>query len=177
MAAILYKWFLGFAIFFHANGEGMKNDVPLTRAHPFYVSVTEINHNASEKTLEVSCKIFADDLEQVLEKNFQTSLDIVSGKDETSFNRLIPQYISKHLAIRVDGKPVALSYIGYEAEKESAWCYFQVDKIPSVKNLEVDNSILYDFVDSEINIMHVTVGGKRKSVRVVFPEKNASFSF
>ena len=25
--------------------------------HPFYVSVTEINHNAKQQTLEISCKI------------------------------------------------------------------------------------------------------------------------
>jgi hypothetical protein len=35
--------------------------------HPFYVSVTEISQNATDKSLEVSCKFFADDFEQTLE--------------------------------------------------------------------------------------------------------------
>ena len=29
--------------------------------HPIHVSVTEINHNAADKTLEVSVRIFTDD--------------------------------------------------------------------------------------------------------------------
>ena len=29
--------------------------------HPFHVSVVEINHNAEDKTLEITCKIFTDD--------------------------------------------------------------------------------------------------------------------
>ena len=41
---------------------------PKAAVHPFYVSVTEINQNAAEKSLEISCKFFADDFEQTLEK-------------------------------------------------------------------------------------------------------------
>jgi len=39
------------------------------RKHPFYVSVTEISHNAKDKIIEISCKIFADDLEMTLTKS------------------------------------------------------------------------------------------------------------
>ena len=34
--------------------------------HPIFVSVTQIDHNATDKTLEISCKIFTDDFEQTL---------------------------------------------------------------------------------------------------------------
>src|SRR6476661_2375693 len=34
--------------------------------HPFHVSTTEINHNATDKTLEISCRIFTDDFESCL---------------------------------------------------------------------------------------------------------------
>ena len=35
--------------------------------HPFHVSVIEINHNAADKNLEISCKIFTDDFEKIME--------------------------------------------------------------------------------------------------------------
>ena len=34
--------------------------------HPIYVSVTEIQHNVKDKSLEVSCKIFTGDFEAIL---------------------------------------------------------------------------------------------------------------
>ena len=40
----------------------------MTAPHPLYISVTEINHNSKDKILEVSCKIFTNDFETVLEK-------------------------------------------------------------------------------------------------------------
>ena len=43
--------------------------------HPIYVSVTEIEHNAKDNTLEISCKIFTGDLEAVLRKNNKIKVD------------------------------------------------------------------------------------------------------
>ena len=58
MAAILYKWLLAFAL----TNFGVN-------PHPIFVSVTEIEHNAVEKTLEISCKLFVDDFEKSLPKS------------------------------------------------------------------------------------------------------------
>jgi hypothetical protein len=145
--------------------------------HPFYISVTEINHNAKEKTLEISCKMFADDFEQILEKNYKTQLDIASDKDKANFDKLIPDYMNRHLAIAIDGKLVKLTYVGFEKDKESAYCYFQVENVAAPKKLEIFNSILHDFNNTQINIMHVVVNGHRQSTKLDYPNTKASFAF
>lgn len=172
MAAIFYKWLLLFSWW-------MVNDKPVdvVYKHPFYVAVTEINLNTSDKTLEVSCKMFADDLEQVLEKNNHTQLDITADKDKTNFDKYIAAYVKNHLNLSIDGKAGNLSYIGFEKEKESAYCYFQVENVSSLKDLEVNNSLLHDLTPDQINIIHVTVNGKRLSTKLDYPAKSASFNF
>jgi len=45
------------------------------------------------------------------------------------------------------------------------------------KKIDVVNSILYESYDKQMNLMHVTVGGSRKSTRLNYPEKEASFQF
>lgn len=145
--------------------------------HPFYISVTEINLNTSDKTLEVSCKMFADDLEQIIEKNHHAQLDISADKDKSKFDSYIPPYVKSHLSILVDGKATNLSYIGFEKEKESAYCYFQAEHISSLKKIDINDSILHDFTSDQINIIHVTVNGKRQSTKLDYPDRNASFNF
>ena len=54
MAFLLHKWLLA-----GLDGAG----------HPFFVSVTEINHNAKDKTIEIACKIFTDDFETLSKSN------------------------------------------------------------------------------------------------------------
>jgi CRISPR/Cas system endoribonuclease Cas6 (RAMP superfamily) len=145
--------------------------------HPFYISVTEINHNAKDKTFEISCKMFAEDLEEILEKNYKSTLDISAGKDKAQFDRLIPDYIQKHLNIAVNGKPASLQFVGYETEKESVFCYFQINDVSKPDKVDVTNQILYDFNSSETNIIHLIVNGARQSVKLNYPEKSASFKF
>ena len=172
MAVIFYKWlFISFLSFFSAPKESA------VRPHPFYIAVTEVNHNASEKTLEISIKLFADDFEQILNKNYKQSLDIGNDKQKALIDKFALDYISKHLQFTVDGKPRQLSYLGFEKDKESAYCYLQIDNIPSVKRIDVTNTILHDFNDTQINIVHAVVNGKRQSTKLDFPNKQASFTW
>jgi hypothetical protein len=145
--------------------------------HPFYISVTEINHNAKEKSLEISCKIFAEDLEDVLKQNYKQPVDLTADKQHAQNDKVITDYINHHLALSADGKPVKLSYVGFEKQSEAIYCYFEVPNIPSVKKIDVTNTLLQDFTDQQINIIHVTVNGNRKSFKLDYPEKQVSFSF
>lgn len=178
MAVMLHKWFLVFGLWF--NAPHVYQNVFLTSVeayHPFYVSVTEINHNNQDKTLEISCKIFLDDMEGVLKQNYKTNVDLTDEKKQAEHNKFISDYISKHLAITTDGKGSKLNFIGFEKDKESVWCYFEAANIPSLKKLDITNSILQDYTDKQINIMHITVNGNRKSYKLDYPNKQASFSF
>lgn len=174
MAFILSKWLLLVTSIGVFSSFEKKADAAF---HPFYVSVTEVAHNASEKSLEVSCKFFADDFEHVLEKAYKIQLDITTEKDKASFDKFIPDYINKHLGIAADGKPVKLNYVGYEKDKESVYCYFEVTNQPSAKRLDVTNNLLYDLTPEQINIMHMTVNGKRQSSKLNYPDTKANFQF
>ena len=156
------------AIASHSTGIGI---------HPFYIAVTEINHNVTEKSLEITCKVFAEDIEQAIEKQNNTQLDILSEKDKEKCRQLLPGYFNRNLIISVDGRQVPLKFIGFETEKESTFCYFEVANVSSLKKMVVANTILFDFTDKQINIMHVTANGTRKSTKLDYPENEASFSF
>ena len=74
MASILFKWLL-------LGGLALN---PSTIYHPIYVSVTEIEHNAKDKTLEISCKIFTDDFEKTLSQAYKTYVDLLKPKDKNA---------------------------------------------------------------------------------------------
>jgi hypothetical protein len=191
MAASLYKWFspviltffLGITLISASRREGGTRPLPggkhllVGGSHPLYITVTEINHNAKEKILEVSCKVFTNDLETVLEKVAGARVDLSALKDKPASDKLISAYVEKHLRLKVDGKPVQLHFIGSENEADGTWSYFQVNDVPSVKKIDAGDDLLYDGFNQQINIMHVTVGGQRQSTRLDYPEANASFQF
>jgi hypothetical protein len=121
--------------------------------------------------------MFTNDLEAVLEKTSGTHVDLSAARDKAAADKLIEGYVEKRLRLRVDGKVVALHFIGSEKENDGTWSYFQVNDIPSVKRIDAVDELLYDGFNQQINILHVTVGGQRKSTRLDYPAANASFEF
>lgn len=176
MVLLLYKWFIVslLAGMFGSKATGSDKDNGI---HPFFISVTEINHNATDKNLEISCKIFTDDFETVLAKSSGSKIDLFNPKDKQAAEKLISSYLKKHLVIKIDNKPVVLEFVGFERENEAVWSYLQVSNAVTPKKIEVNNDLLYDSFDQQINLMHVSVGGNRKSTKLNYPDMNASFQF
>lgn len=172
MAASVFKWLL-----LPLAGMILMSGKRPSAPHPFHVSVIEVNHNAGDKTLEISCKIFTDDFEKVLAKNYKTKVDLINPPNKAAMDSLVKKYLFSHLSIKANGKPLVFSYVGFENENEAAYGYIEVENVPSVTKLEISTNIMYDQFDDQMNILHITVGGNRKSTRLSYPEKEASFSF
>jgi len=184
MAASIYKWF-NFSFFSAILLFAGKNDSTVPGSplwangglHPFHVGVVEIEHNAADKTLEISCKIFTDDFETTLAKNYNAKVDLINPPNIAAMDTLVKKYILSHLSLKVNGKPVSFTYVGFEHENEAVFGYIEVVNIQAVSKLEINNSIMYDKFDDQVNIMHVKVTGERKSTKLNYPEKEAVFNF
>ena len=148
-----------------------------TIAHPFFISMTEINHNATNKTLEVSVRIYADDFEKALSKNCNCKIQLLKPTDKPAMDKAVSTYIANHLQIKVDGQPAALQYAGYQEEEGSIWTYFEVKNVASVKKVEITNSLLYEYKEEQINMVHVKANGKERSDKLDYPERSLVFVF
>ena len=169
MAGILFKWlFISLAYF--PLFKGAAN-------HPIFVSVTEIEHNAKEKTLEVSCKIFTDDFEKTLRTEYKVHVDLLDEKIRPTMDKVVNDYVQRHLKISADGKLVPLKYLGYEKIDEGIYSYFEASNIPTVQKLEVTDNVLLEFNTQQINLVHATVNGNRKSSKLSGAENKVTFQY
>ncbi|HEV9037119.1 MAG TPA: DUF6702 family protein, partial [Puia sp.] len=126
MAGYLFKWLSVAAL-----------SLGMAKPHPLYISVTEISQNPKDKILEISCKVFTNDFEAVLEKMSGTRVDLSAAPDKVAASRLIEQYVEKYLQLKVDGKAVALHFVGSENENDGTWSYFQVNDVAAVRRIDV----------------------------------------
>lgn len=172
-----YKWLLIAAVMLltggFLNGVGCPEKLP----HPFYISVTEMNYNETSGSLEISCKVFTDDLQTALGKIYTEKPDLFLDKNKALANKQIAGYLGKHLSIKIDGQPFLPNFLGFERENEAAWSYLEATHTPEPKTIEITNSILYDSFNQQINLVHVTVKGQRKSAKLQYPESALTFTF
>lgn len=148
-----------------------------TPMHPLHVSTTELNFNSKEKSIEVSCKIFTDDFERVLAKNYKTKTDLTKPEMHTAMDALVKKYINSHVQYVLNGKKVSATYIGFEIDHEATNVYLEIENVLAIQSVTVTNSILYDLFDDQLNILHVAYKGLRKSAKINYPSTQLDVNF
>lgn len=145
--------------------------------HPFYVSITSVDYNEPTQRVEISCRIFYDDLETALKAGRDLKVDLIKPKDKQLTDSLLSAYLRDHFRLAVNGKPLSLHYVGYEIEGDVAWCFLEAGNIEAVSNIAITNRILLDQFPKQSNILHVTAHGERKSTKLDNPERSATFQW
>lgn len=143
--------------------------------HPFFISLTDINHNAANKSLEVSVRIFTDDLEETLRRNCRCKVELMKPVDRPGMENLVSTYIKNHLQLKVDDRPAALEFAGFQLEDGSVWSHFEVKNIASVKQLQVSNTILHDYKTEQINMVHAKINKVERSDKLDYPQATLTF--
>jgi ribosome-associated translation inhibitor RaiA len=145
--------------------------------HKYYLGLTEVNINTEKQTLDVSIKLFIDDLETELNKLSGKKNDLAAAVKNKETEKLLFTYLEKNFRINVGGKLQELKSVGYEIEADAAWCYLEVDKFRGKGTVSILNTLLYESFPEQSNLMNVTWNGVSKSAKLSYPEKLAEFVF
>ena len=168
-----YKWLL--VLFVMISLAFVKLD---DNVHPYHVSAAEIEYNKPAAVLEMSIKIFIDDFENTLKKNYQQKIDLHKKEYRAVMDKLIEDYISRHLFIISKNKKYTTKLFGWETDKESVIIYATA-LAPDfdIANIEVVNTVLFDFFKDQMNIVHFFVAGKRISEKFYIQKPKIKFQF
>ncbi len=146
--------------------------------HPLHVSVCEIEYDTESRSLEIIQRIFLDDLEtQIRLDRDQPELDITLPDGELTTDQLVEAYLKKRLQFVVNDKQAVYSYLGHEIDGDAMVCYIEIEKVKKLKSLRVRSTILTDVFDDQINIVHVEVGHKLKSMKLTPDHREEEFRY
>jgi hypothetical protein len=145
--------------------------------HPLHLSATELNYNLKTSTVEISCRIFTDDFEDLLAKNYRVKTDLSAAARHKEMEVLVSKYMASHLRLSANGKVLPLSYLGFENDKEAVIVYLESARITGLRKIEITSTVLYDLFDDQTNIFHLNYNGRRKSSKLTYPENKLLSSF
>ncbi|MEM6643334.1 MAG: DUF6702 family protein [Bacteroidota bacterium] len=136
--------------------------------HPFHVSVTDVKYKADQKSLQISSRIFLDDLELALrETSGDQSLDITDPDDWEQVKTELKQYVLERISLEDQkGKVFTLKYVGAEIEEDVMWCYMEIEKVKRLSLIKVTNSILHEIWADQENLVHFRAFDTVKSGRL-----------
>lgn len=149
----------------------------VTAFHPVYLSVTTLTHRADQRLLQAQCRIFTNDLEEVLRKSAGHTVDLLHTRNPAQLDTLVARYILRHMKVSVNGAALSWRYLGYEPDEEAVMVYLEAPAPAVPEKIEVWNDLLYEFQKQQMGILHITVNNTRKSQRLLNPDAYASFTW
>lgn len=145
--------------------------------HPLHISVTDIEYDPVEEELEIMIRVFTDDLEKAIrQQRNDATLDLIKPASGTT-DALAKEYLDHHLAITIDNIKTSVEYLGHENEGDALIFYVLVSNVKKWKTIEVRNDLLMELFDDQSNLVHVTVAGKVRSMRLVNSSPSGTLTF
>ncbi len=145
--------------------------------HPFYLGVIDLKYTTNEKNIQGSVKLFTNDFEAALKKIYKQPVDLINSKDKVETEKIIADYILKHFSLKVNGQPKSFTVIGFEKEEEAIFTYIEFKNCALPKTIDIETTLLYDYLKEQMNIVHFECNGIKKSVKVNNPDKKIVFAF
>ena len=130
--------------------------------HDFHTSLTEINVNEKTNSLEISMRVFTDDLENALAVHHKKPLQSLEKID--SVDKKINSYLRNYFQIRTGGKMLPFKLIGYENETDVTWIYMEILSAAKISSLEVKNIVMTEIFDDQSNILNFFNGNDKKTL-------------
>ena len=134
----------------------------LALAHAYHASIAEMRYNPARRQVEISIKVFIDDLEKALSQGQPAAVHL----DEPRAQTLAAAYLQRNLRIGTKpGEALSLQFVGLQREQDAYWLHARVS-LPAgrpLTSLRLRHTLLLDLFPDQMNIVNLEVGGKKQS--------------
>ncbi len=141
-------------------------------AHPYYVSICQVEFNRETHSLEISLKVFADDLLLGLENAGHKEVFLGEERENPKTDDFLNKYIHSKLKFEVNGNPVEYKFIGKELEDDVIWSYFEISDVEDLHSVDVQCTLLFEIHETQSNVIQVN---KDKTIKnLLLSRRNTS---
>jgi hypothetical protein len=138
--------------------------------HKFYISTIRVEYKPTNKTLQITMRIFIDDLQKTINKNFDKDYELALPNETKEVDSYIQQYITKMFSVKINDKNVTYHYLGKEYESDMAFIYIEVENVTSIQSIEIRDEMLFDVFPDQKNIIKLFINDTKKTF-LLTPDK------
>lgn len=145
--------------------------------HKFYMAIFQVNYAPEKKMLQVTSRIFIDDLNQTLEKKYGKKTNIGYEKEDVEDIAILKKYFAENLVFKVNGQTKPVLFLSKEQEGDLLICYGRVADVTKFNSVEITNTILTHWNSDQQNILHFNAFGDKKTVLFTSSKKTELLKF
>ncbi len=127
------------------------------------MSVTHIKFVPKQEVLQITMRLFIDDLQFELNTLNKTTIELATDREPKKIDSIYMNYLSNNFSVEVNKLPKNLTFIGKEYDSDMAVFYLEIPKIKEIKNIRIENNILNKSFTDQKNIVKFNINQKQKS--------------
>lgn len=144
--------------------------------HPVHVSVTNMDIDPESGQINVTIKLFSDDLEELIYRKYDVQLHITSQVDPGDDIDALNRYIAETLHCTINGNdPASLEFIASRLNEEATWLSYKYNYKGRIRNMKVNNSLMLEKFEDQTNLLIVSFRDQQNGYRL--NNKNTELSF
>lgn len=132
-------------------------------AHKFYMAIFQVNYAPEKKMLQVTSRIFIDDLNLALEKKYGKKTFLGTEKESNEDVTNLKKYFAEQLLFKVNGQTKPVTFLSKEIEGDLIICYCRVTDVAKFNSVEITNTVLTHWNSEQQNILHFNAFGEKKT--------------
>lgn len=150
-----------------------------TTAHKYYLSVTNITYSQKDKAIQITSRVFIDDINAVLEERYGIKGDFGSGNESEIADEYLEKYFKTKFIIEVNSAPKKYNFLGKKYEDDLIVCYLEITNIKETElnSIQIQNEVLMDMYSEQQNIVHFKVKEQKKSVILIKENNKGMLNF
>ena len=132
--------------------------------HKYYMSLMQIDYVQEQHALQVTVRIFIDDLQTALNAVGTAAIEIATDREPLGIEKRYRAYLNEQLSFEVNNRKKNFVYLGKEYEENQVVFYLEMREIDSLQSLRIENTLLTHALREQENIVKAKAYGKNKSV-------------
>ena len=131
--------------------------------HEYHVSVTQMQYNPAQKSLEISIRVFTDDLEKALSMENNNRRFVINNSDQN--DAFVEKYLRKSFVMMDARQQVRpFQYVGKEQEADATWIYLEVPAQGTIEGWMLQNNLLMDVFSDQMNMLNLKLPTGKKTI-------------
>jgi hypothetical protein len=136
-----------------------------TTAHKFYVSVTNVGYSEKNDALQITSRVFIDDLDKLLKERYDIDAKLSTVEESELSDEYLEKYLRAKFSVEINEKTRPYKLIGRKYDNDVCIFYLEIEAIdlPAIKSIQIENQLLTDMFDEQQNVLHFKINEKKKS--------------
>lgn len=132
--------------------------------HKFYVSIYQINYVSQKKMIQITSRIFIDDMNDALGKKFHKKTYVGTDRETEDDVVLMKKYLAEKFVLKLNGTSKPMNFLSKEIEANVIVSYFSIKDVFKISSLSIENSALLEVNEEQQNIIQANISGEKESL-------------